>query len=381
MDFLLKEEHILLQTMIRNFTKNEVEPLASYIDEEETFPYETINKMKSLDIFGITVPKKYNGAGGDNLMLSVVIEELAKACATTSLVVSAHTLLGIVPILKFGTEKQKEKYLPKMCDGDWLCAFAITEPNAGTDVSKQQTSAVLDESTNEWVLNGSKVFITNAGVAHIYIVFAMTDKSKGLRGISAFIVDSDSPGFSIGRKEKTSGIRGAAVSDLIFENCRIPKENLLGSIGEGFKIAMVTLDSGRIGIASQALGIAQGAFDKTLDYVKVRKQFNRPIAKLQNTQFVLSDMATKIEATRLLVRHAAFRKDNNLTFSKEASMAKLFASETAVAITSKAVQLHGGYGYNRDYPVERMMRDAKVTELYAGTSEAQRIVISTNLLK
>lgn len=381
MDFLLKEEHILLQTMIRNFTKNEVEPLASYIDEEETFPYETINKMKSLDIFGITVPKKYNGAGGDNLMLSVVIEELAKACATTSLVVSAHTLLGIVPILKFGTEKQKEKYLPKMCDGDWLCAFAITEPNAGTDVSKQQTSAVLDESTNEWVLNGSKVFITNAGVAHIYIVFAMTDKSKGLRGISAFIVDSDSPGFSIGRKEKTSGIRGAAVSDLIFENCRIPKENLLGSIGEGFKIAMITLDSGRIGVASQALGIAQGAFDKTLDYVKVRKQFNRPIAKLQNTQFVLSDMATKIEATRLLVRHAAFRKDNNLTFSKEASMAKLFASETAVAITSKAVQLHGGYGYNRDYPVERMMRDAKVTELYAGTSEAQRIVISTNLLK
>ncbi len=381
MHFELPKTHELFRQMIREFVENEVKPLATEIDEEERFPVETVEKMSQIGLMGIPVPKEYGGAGGDNLMYAMAVEELSKACGTTGVVVSAHTSLGMAPILEFGTEDQKKKYLPKMATGEWIGAFGLTEPNAGTDAAGQQTTAVFDEETNEWVLNGSKIFITNAGYAHVYIIFAMTDKSKGLKGISAFIVEADRPGFSVGKKEKKLGIRGSATCELIMEDCRIPAENQLGATGKGFKIAMMTLDGGRIGIASQALGLAQGALDETVGYVKERKQFGRPIAKFQNTQFELADMHTKTEAARLLVYSAAWKKSNKKPYSQDAAMAKLFAAETAMEVTTKAVQLHGGYGYTREYPVERMMRDAKITEIYEGTSEVQRMVISAGLLK
>ncbi len=381
MHFELPKTHELFRQMIREFVENEVKPLATEIDEEERFPVETVEKMSQIGLMGIPVPKEYGGAGGDNLMYAMAVEELSKACGTTGVVVSAHTSLGMAPILEFGTEDQKKKYLPKMATGEWIGAFGLTEPNAGTDAAGQQTTAVFDEETNEWILNGSKIFITNAGYAHVYIIFAMTDKSKGLKGISAFIVEADRPGFSVGKKEKKLGIRGSATCELIMEDCRIPAENQLGATGKGFKIAMMTLDGGRIGIASQALGLAQGALDETVGYVKERKQFGRAIAKFQNTQFELADMHTKTEAARLLVYSAAWKKSNKKPYSQDAAMAKLFAAETAMEVTTKAVQLHGGYGYTREYPVERMMRDAKITEIYEGTSEVQRMVISAGLLK
>ncbi len=381
MHFELPKTHELFRQMIREFVENEVKPLATEIDEEERFPVETVEKMSQIGLMGIPVPKEYGGAGGDNLMYAMAVEELSKACGTTGVVVSAHTSLGMAPILEFGTEDQKKKYLPKMATGEWIGAFGLTEPNAGTDAAGQQTTAVFDETTNEWILNGSKIFITNAGYAHVYIIFAMTDKSKGLKGISAFIVEADRSGFSVGKKEKKLGIRGSATCELIMEDCRIPAENQLGATGKGFKIAMMTLDGGRIGIASQALGLAQGALDETVGYVKERKQFGRPIAKFQNTQFELADMHTKTEAARLLVYSAAWKKSNKKPYSQDAAMAKLFAAETAMEVTTKAVQLHGGYGYTREYPVERMMRDAKITEIYEGTSEVQRMVISAGLLK
>ena len=286
------------------------------------------------------------------------------------------------PILQFGTEEQKMKYVPKLASGEWIGAFGLTEPNAGTDAAGQQTTAVLDGE--EWVLNGNKIFITNAGHANVYIVIAMTDKSLGTKGISAFIVEATTPGFSVGKKELKMGIRGSATAELIFSNCRIPKANLLGKVGEGFKIAMMTLDGGRIGIASQALGIAQGALDETVKYTKERKQFGKAIAKFQNTQFQMADLKTKIEAARLLVRSAAFREDEHVAnprvnYSADAAMAKLYAAEVAMEVTTKCVQFHGGYGYTREYPVERMMRDAKITEIYEGTSEVQRMVIAGKL--
>lgn len=281
--------------------------------------------------------------------------------------------------MEHGTPEQKAKYLPKLTSGEWIGAFGLTEPNAGTDASAQQTFAV--KKGDHYVLNGSKIFITNAGYAHVYIIMAMTDKSKGTKGISAFIVEKDFPGFSIGKKEKKLGIRGSATCELIMENCIVPAENLLGQEGKGFGIAMKTLDGGRIGIASQALGIAQGAMDETVKYVKERKQFGKAIGQFQNTQFQLADLQTKIEAARLLVRQAAYKKDLKVPYSADAAMAKLFAAETAMEVTTKAVQFHGGYGYTREYPVERMMRDAKITEIYEGTSEVQRMVIAANLLK
>ncbi|HHT04496.1 MAG TPA: acyl-CoA dehydrogenase, partial [Bacteroidales bacterium] len=283
------------------------------------------------------------------------------------------------PIMENGTEEQKMKYLPKLATGEWVGAFGLTEPNAGTDAALQQTVAV--DAGDKWILNGSKIFITNAGFAHVYIVIAMTDKSQGTRGISAFIVERGTPGFSVGKEEKKLGIRGSSTCELIFENCEIPKENLLGKVGRGFGLAMKTLDGGRIGIAAQALGIAQGAMDETVKYTKERKQFGKAIAKFQNTQFQLADMETKVQASRLLVRHAAYKKDQGMPYSVEAAMAKLFASETSMEVTTKAIQFHGGYGYTREYPVERMFRDAKITEIYEGTSEVQRMVISGNLLK
>ena len=381
MEFNVPKTHELFRQMIREFVENEVKPIAAEVDEEERFPMETVEKMAKIGIMGIPIPKEYGGAGGDNLMYAMAVEELSKACATTGVIVSAHTSLGTWPILKFGNEKQKQKYLPKMASGEWIGAFGLTEPNAGTDAAGQQTMAVQDPETGEWILNGAKIFITNAGYAHVYVVFAMTDKSKGLKGISAFIVEANTPGFSIGKKEMKLGIRGSSTCELIFENCRIPKENLLGDKGKGFKIAMMTLDGGRIGIASQALGIAAGALGEAIGYAKERKQFGRTLAQFQNTQFQIANLDVKVEAARLLVYKAAWRESNNLPYSLDAARAKLFAAETAMEVTTKAVQIFGGYGYTREYPVERMMRDAKITEIYEGTSEVQRMVIAANIIK
>ena len=379
MDFNLNKKQALFQQMIREFAEKEVKPLAAEIDELERFPMETVEKLGKIGVMGIPVPTQYGGAGGDNLMYSIAVEELSRCCATTGVVVSAHTSLCVAPILEHGTEEQKMKYIPKLASGEWIGAFGLTEPNAGTDAAMQQTTAVLDG--DHYVLNGTKIFITNANYASVFVVFAMTDKSKGNKGISAFIVEKDFPGFSIGKKEKKLGIRGSATAELIFENCIVPKENLLGEEGKGFAIAMKTLDGGRVGIASQALGIAQGAMDETVKYTKERKQFGRSIAQFQNTQFRMAELETKVQASRLLVRSAAFKKDQHVPFSADAAMAKLFAAETAMEVTTKAVQFHGGYGYTRDYPVERMMRDAKITEIYEGTSEVQRMVIAGKLFK
>ena len=378
MDFVLSKEHEMARTLFREFAEKEVKPLAAEIDQTERFPTETVEKLKKYGFLGIPFPREVGGQGCDTLTYVLCIEELSKVCATTGVIVSAHTSLGTDPIKKFGTPEQQEKYLKKLASGEYLGAFALTEPGAGTDASGQQTKAVL--VGDHYVLNGSKIFITNGGQADTYIVFAMTDKSLGTKGISAFIVEKGFPGFSIGKKEDKLGIRASSTTELIFENCIVPKENLLGAEGKGFSIAMQTLDGGRIGIAAQALGIAAGALDEAKKYVNERKQFGRPIAKFQNTQFVFADLATKVEAARLLVYKAAMAKDTQKRYSVEAAMAKLFAAETAMEVTTKVVQMFGGYGYTRDYPVERMMRDAKITEIYEGTSEVQRMVIAGNLL-
>ena len=379
MDFSFSKQEELFLQMIREFAEKEVKPLAAWVDEEEEFPVETVKKMSKIGLMGIPVPKQYGGAGGTNLMYGMAVEELSRVCATTGVILSAHTSLCVAPIMENGTEEQKQKYLPKLASGEWIGAFGLTEPNAGTDAAGQQTTAVLDG--DEWVLNGSKIFITNGSYAHVFIVIAMTDKSQGTKGISAFIVEKTDPGFSIGKKEKKMGIRGSATTELIFEDCRIPKDRQLGQLGKGFGLAMKTLDGGRIGIASQALGIAQGAMDETVKYTKERKQFGRSIAQFQNTQFQMADLETKVQAARLLVRAAHYKKDHGIPYSADAAMAKLFAAETAMEVTTKAVQFHGGYGYTREYPVERMMRDAKITEIYEGTSEVQRMVIAGKLFK
>ena len=379
MDFVLSKEHEMARTLFRDFAQTEVKPLAQEVDETEQFPWETVHKMQKLGFMGIPMPKEFGGQGCDTLTYAMCVEELSKVCGTTGVIVSAHTSLCAEPIRKWGTKEQKEKYLVPLASGQKVGAFGLTEPGAGTDASGQQTKAVLDG--DHYVLNGSKIFITNGGAADIYVVFAMTDKSKGNHGISAFIVEKEFPGFSIGTKEKKMGSRGSATTELIFQDCIVPKENLLGKEGQGFVVAMTTLDGGRIGIASQALGLAQGALDNTIAYVKERKQFGRALAKFQNTQFQLADMHTKVEAARCLVYKAAMAKDTQKRYSLEAAMAKLYAAEVAMEVTTKAVQLHGGYGYTREYDVERMMRDAKITEIYEGTSEVQRMVISSNILK
>ena len=379
MDFTLSKEHEMARTLFHDFAEKEVKPLAQEVDETEHFPRKTVEKMAKNGFLGIPVPKEYGGQGCDPLCYAMCVEELSKVCGTTGVIVSAHTSLCCEPIRKWGTPEQKEKYLTPLASGEKIGAFGLTEPGAGTDASGQQTKAVLDG--DHYVLNGSKIFITNGGAADTYVVFAMTDKSLGNHGISAFIVEKDFPGFSIGTKEKKMGIRGSSTTELIFQDCIVPKENLLGKEGQGFVVAMTTLDGGRIGIASQALGLAQGALDNTIAYVKERKQFGRALAKFQNTQFQLADMHTKVEAARLLVYKAARAKDTQKKYSLEAAMAKLYAAEVAMEVTTKAVQLHGGYGYTREYDVERMMRDAKITEIYEGTSEVQRMVISGSILK
>ena len=378
MDFNLTREQELVRKMMRSFTENEVEPIAAETDRTSEYPAETIDKLFRYGVMGMVVPKEYGGAGADDVCGAIAIEEISKACASTGDIVATHNGLCCGPIMKHGTPEQKAKYLPMLTSGH-VGAFALTEPNAGSDASKGTTTAVLDG--DHYVLNGSKIFITNGYVADIFVVFAMTDPSKGTKGISAFIVEKGTPGFTFGTKEKKMGIRGSATYELIFQDCRIPKDNLLGPQGRGFGIAMHTLDGGRIGIAAQALGIAEGALDITIDYVKERKQFGRTIAQQQNTQFVLADMATKVQAAQLLVYKAAMAKATQKVYSVEAAMAKLFAAEVAMEVTTKCVQLHGGYGYIREYDVERMMRDAKITEIYEGTSEVQRMVISGSLLK
>ncbi len=371
---------ILFEQMIKEFAENEVKPLAQEVDELERFPQETVEKMAKLGLMGIIIPKQYGGAGGDYPMYISAVEELSKHCGTTGVILSAHTSLCAAPILEYGTEEQRQKYLPDLASGKKLGAFGLTEPNAGTDASNQQTVAV--EMEDHYLLNGSKIFITNAGYASTYIIIAVTGKGPKGPEMSAFIVESAFEGFSVGKKEKKMGIRGSSTCELIFENVKVPKENLLGKRGEGFKIAMKTLDGGRIGIAAQALGIAEGALDTTIAYVKSRKQFGRSISQFQNTQFVLADLATKIAAAKCLVEAATKAKQNKLpTVSVAAAQAKLFAAETAMEVTTKCVQLHGGYGYTREYPIERMMRDAKITEIYEGTSEVQRMVISGALLR
>lgn len=375
MDFRLSDEHKLLCEMYEKFAQNEVKPLAQEVDEEEKFPLETVKKLGRYGMMGIPFPKEYGGAGGDSLAYVMAVEELSKVCGTTGVVVSAHTSLCCSPIYEFGTESQKRKYLPKLLSGEYIGAFGLTEPGAGTDAAGQQTKAVLDG--DHWVLNGTKIFITNAGHADIFIIFAMTDKSLGTRGISAFIVERTFEGFRVGKEEKKMGIRGSSTCELIMENCIVPKENLLGDINKGFKIAMKTLDGGRIGIAAQALGIGEGAIDEAVKYVKERKQFGKRISQFQNTQFKLADMRTRMQAAKWLVYAAAMKKDSGEPYSEDAAMAKLFAAEAASEVTRQAVQFFGGYGYTREYPVERMMRDAKITEIYEGTSEVQRMVIAS----
>ena len=384
MDFTLSKEHEMARQLFKEFAENEVKPLAQEVDETETFPRETVEKMAKYGFMGIPVPKEYGGQGCDTLTYAMCVEELSKVCATTGVIVSAHTSLCIDPIMTFGTEEQKQKYLVPLAKGEKLGAFGLTEPGAGTDAQGVQTKAVLDG--DEWVLNGSKIFITNGKEADVYVIFAMTGVTEDKKGrkkklISAFIVEKGTPGFTFGTKEKKMGIRGSSTYELIFTDCRIPKENLLGAEGKGFGIAMHTLDGGRIGIASQALGLAEGALENTIAYVKERKQFGRSIAAFQNTQFQIADMATKVEAAQLLVYKAAMAKATQKVYSVEAAKAKLYAAEVAMEVTTKAVQLHGGYGYTREYDVERMMRDAKITEIYEGTSEVQRMVISGALLK
>ena len=389
MDFHLTNEQQMLRKMYREFAENEVKPLAEEIDEEERFPMETVEKMAKLGMMGIYFPKEYGGAGGDVLSYAMCVEELAKVCGTTSVIISAHTSLCCAPIFENGTEEQKRKYLPKLGSGEWLGAFGLTEPGAGTDAQGQQTYAV--EREDGWLLNGSKIFITNAGFADVFIIIAVTGTVVDKRGrkskeISAFIVERTDPGFKVGKPEEKMGIRGSSTCELIMEDCLIPKDRLLGVKGRGFQLAMATLDGGRIGIAAQALGLAEGAIDETVAYVKERKQFGRSIAQFQNTQFELAEMKARVDAAKYLVYAAALKKQDAMNgqkvrYSVEAAEAKLIASRTASDVTRRCLQLFGGYGYTRDYPIERMMRDAKITEIYEGTSEVQMMVISGALLK
>ena len=384
MDFTLSKEQQMARQLFKDFAETEVKPLAQEVDETEVFPRGTVEKMAKAGFMGIPVPKEYGGQGCDPLTYAMCVEELSKVCGTTGVIVSAHTSLCIDPILTYGTEEQKQKYIPDLAAGRKLGAFGLTEPGAGTDAQGMQTKAVLDG--DDYVLNGSKCFITNGKEADVYVIFAVTGKDVDAKGrakkrISAFIVEKGTPGFDFGVKEKKMGIRGSSTYELIFTDCRVPKENLLGVEGKGFGIAMHTLDGGRIGIAAQALGIAEGALECCINYVKERKQFGKTIAQQQNTAFQIADMATRIEGAKALVYKAAIAKATQKTYTVEAAMAKLFAAECAMDVTTKCVQLFGGYGYIREYDVERMMRDAKITEIYEGTSEVQRLVISGALLK
>jgi butyryl-CoA dehydrogenase len=379
MNFAPTKEQELVRQMVREFAEKEVKPIASEIDRTEEFPMENVKKMAKYGMMGIPFSKEYGGAGGDTQSYIMAVEELSKVCATTGVILSAHTSLCASLINEFGTEEQKRKYLVPLAKGEKLGAFGLTEPNAGTDAAGQQSVAVLEG--DHYVLNGSKIFITNGGKADIFVVFAMTDRSKGVKGISGFIIEKGFPGFSIGKVEDKMGIRASSTTELIFEDCIVPAENLVGKEGKGFGIAMKSLDGGRIGIAAQALGIAEGAFEEAKNYMKERKQFGKSLDKFQGLSWIMADMDVAIESARHLVYLAAWKKDNKLPYSVDAARAKLHAANVAMDVTTKALQLFGGYGYTKDYPVERMMRDAKITEIYEGTSQVQRMVISGNIFR
>jgi butyryl-CoA dehydrogenase len=379
MNFSLTKEQELVQQMVREFAETEVKPIAAEIDETERFPMENVQKMAKYGVMGIPFAKEYGGAGGDTLSYIIAVEELSKVCGTTGVILSAHTSLCASLINQFGTPEQKEKYLVPLAKGEKIGAFGLTEPNAGTDAAGQQTVAVLDG--DHYVINGSKIFITNGGVADIFVIFAMTDRSKGTKGITAFIIEKEFKGFSIGKLEDKLGIRASSTTELIFEDMVVPVENMIGKEGKGFGVAMKTLDGGRIGIAAQALGIAEGAFNEAKEYMKERKQFGRSLDKFQGLSWMMAEMDVAIESAKHLVYKAAWNKDQGLPYTVEAARAKLHAANVAMDVTTKAVQLFGGYGYTKDYPVERMMRDAKITEIYEGTSEVQKMVISGNIFR
>jgi butyryl-CoA dehydrogenase len=379
MHFKLSDEHEMIRKMVRDFAKNEVEPTAAQRDEEQHFDRAIFDQIADLGLTGIPWPEEYGGIGSDYLAYCIAVEELSRIDASVGVMLSAHTSLAGWPVYKFGTEEQKQKYLRPMAEGKKIGAYALTEPGSGSDASGMKTTARLEG--DHYVLNGSKIFITNGGAAEIYVVFAATDSSQKAKGITGFIVESDFPGFSVGKKEDKMGIRSSPTTEIIFEECKVPVENVLGQVGEGFKIAMMTLDGGRNGIASQALGIAQGALDAATAYAKERVQFGKPISLQQGIGFKLADMATSVEAARLLTYQAAWLESQGLPYGKESAMSKLFAGDTAMKVTTEAVQIFGGYGYTKEYPVERYMRDAKITQIYEGTQEIQRLVISRMVTK
>ena len=381
MQFELTEEQSLIRDMVRDFAENEIAPSAKERDEEERFDRALMfDRLAELGLTGIVFPEEYGGAGADYISYAIAVEELSRVCASTGVTLSAHLSLGTNPIYLFGSEEQKQKFLVPMAKGEKMGAFGLTEPSAGSDAGGTKTTAVRDG--DEWIINGTKIFITNGGEAETNVIFARTDRNaQKHHGISAFIVEKGTPGFTFGKKEEKLVIRSSPTMELVFENCRVPAANLLGEEGQGFKIAMKTLDGGRIGIASQALGIAQGALDEAVKYAKERKQFDRPISSFQGILFQLADMACMVEAARLLVYQAAYKASSGKSYTQASAMAKLVASETAMKVSTQAVQVLGGYGYTREFPVERMMRDAKITEIYEGTSEIQRLVIGTNLCR
>ena len=377
MNFQLSEEHGMIRKMVRDFAKNEIEPTAAQRDEEQHFDRAIFDKMAELGLTGIPWPEEYGGIGSDFLAYCIAVEELSRVDASIGVTLSAHTSLAGWPVYKFGTEEQKQKYLRPMAQGEKIGAYGLTEPSSGSDAGGMKTTARLNG--DHYVISGSKIFITNGGIADIYIVFASTDPTQKTKGITAFIVESDFPGFSVGKKENKLGIRSSPTTEIIFEDCIVPVENVLGNVGEGFKIAMMTLDGGRNGIAAQAVGIAQGALDAATNYAKERVQFGKPISAQQGVGFKLADMATSIEASRLLTYQAAWLESVGLPYGKESAMSKLLAGDTAMKVTTEAVQVFGGYGYTKDYPVERYLRDAKITQIYEGTQEIQRLVISRML--
>jgi len=379
MNFDLTKEQLMVQSMVRTFAEKEIKPIAQELDRTGNFPWPLIKKMGALNMMGMTVPREWGGAGVDSVSYVLAIEELAKACGSTSVIMAVHNSVCCYPIYKFGTDAQKEQFLRSLAEGKKLGGFALTEPSAGSDAGAVRTTAFLEG--DNYILNGNKIFITSGCEADVILVLASTEPSKGTKGLTAFIVEKGTPGFTYGTIEDKMGVRASATSELVFENCRIPKGNLLGELNGGFKICMATLDGGRIGIAAQAVGIAQGALDEAVRYSKEREQFGRPIGKFQAIQWMLAEMATKIAAARLLVHRAACLKDSGRPFSKESAMAKLYASRIAMEVANNALQIHGGYGYTKDYPVERFFREAKITEIYEGTSEIQRMVIAREAFK
>ncbi len=380
MEFSYSREQQMVKQMLSDFCEREIAPIAAEIDEEARYPYETVAKLGELGIMGMPFPPELGGAGSDYLTYIMAVEEISKTDASHGVIVQTHNALCCWPIFTYGTEEQKQKFLPDLLSGKKLGAFGLTEPNAGTDAGGTQTKAVLDG--DEWVLNGSKIFISGGGIADTYVIFAVTEKGIGTKGISAFIVEKGTPGFTSPKHENKMGIRGSIAAELVFEDCRIPKENLLGQQGKGFKIAMSALDVGRLGIAAQALGIAQGAFDETVKYMKQRKQFGKTLDKFQALQFEMANMKTRIDGARFLLYHAAWARDaGEDKLSPLAAEAKLACSEAASYVVDKAVQFHGGYGYIKDYPVERMYRDQKITEIYEGTSEVMKMVMAGDIFR